>query len=229
MGEQGSVAPNAALEASASVSDAARSLSNAFSHASVLGFAILDNQLRYQAINSALVATNGFPAAAHLGNTIRDLFGNRVADEIQPHINTLSATGNPSVAEIVATLPTRNEPGWWIDYYFPIKAPRGKMIGLGVVVVEVTEQRKLERAIDKLARYLLQGQDREGLKVARELRDSVDQYHFALSMSMSQVAGTADKSPDALAEAVDALDERIGGMRQLIAHVASKFPVQTNR
>jgi signal transduction histidine kinase len=218
MGEQGSVVPNAA-----------RSLSAAFSHASVLGFAILDNQLRYQAINSALVTTNGFPAEAHLGNTIRDLFGNRVADEIQPHLNTLSATGNPSVAEITATLPTRSEPGWWIDYYFPIKGASGKMIGLGIVVVEVTEQRKLERAIDKLARYLLQGQGRDDLQLARELRDSVDQYHFALGMSMSQLAGTADKSADSLAEAVDALDERIGGMRKLIAHVASKFPVQTIR
>ena len=54
-----------------------------FFTSSKVGFGICDNQLRYQAINSALAATNCMPAKAHLGNTVREVLGD-VAAEIEP-------------------------------------------------------------------------------------------------------------------------------------------------
>jgi len=116
----------------------------AFSHASALGFATLDVELRYETINEALAAINGLPAAAHLGHTIRDIFGNDIAGQIEPRVKRLLATGDPLDFEINATLPTRNEPGSFLDHYFPISSTGSKVDRIGLVVVEVTQQRKLD-------------------------------------------------------------------------------------
>src|SRR5438309_40360 len=53
----------------------------AFSHTSSIGFAILDRELRYQAINRRLAEVNGIPARVHLGVRIRDIFG-EIAEKI---------------------------------------------------------------------------------------------------------------------------------------------------
>ena len=54
-----------------------------FSHASAIGLAMVDTHLRFQAVNNALAAINGVPAAAHLGNTLRDVLGD-VAAKVEP-------------------------------------------------------------------------------------------------------------------------------------------------
>src|SRR5947208_2465614 len=55
----------------------------AFFGASTVGLAILDDQLRYQAINNTLAAMNGVPAEAHLGRTLRDVLGD-AASKLDP-------------------------------------------------------------------------------------------------------------------------------------------------
>jgi hypothetical protein len=55
--------------------DNSERLLQAFSQASAIGFAILDDQLRYQGINHCLANINGIPAEAHLGFGVRELFG----------------------------------------------------------------------------------------------------------------------------------------------------------
>jgi hypothetical protein len=191
--------------------------------ASALGFAILDNQLRYQAINHPLVAMNGFSADAHLGNTVRDLFGDHVAGQIAPRVKRLVATGKPSVFEICAILPARSEPGSWVDHYFAIHGAAGKVIGIGLVVVEATEQRMLDGFVNRLTRDLLRKQTRDNYWLARELHDSIDQYHLALGMSISHLTETPERGPEVLAKAVESLDERILAMRRLLAMVATGF------
>jgi hypothetical protein len=47
--------------------DTSERLLQAFSQTSAIGFAIPDNQLRYQAINSCLASINGMPAQSALG------------------------------------------------------------------------------------------------------------------------------------------------------------------
>jgi hypothetical protein len=193
----------------------------------VLGFAILDDKLRYQTINPALVAIHGIPAAVHIGNTIRDLLGNHVAEQIDPHLERLAATGNPSIFELTATLPTRSEPGTWIANYFSIHGTAGTAIGVGVVVVEVTEQRKLDAFVHEIARDLVDKQTKDNWWIARELHASIEDYHCALGTSIGQLTGAPDKSSEFLAKEVAALDERINAMREIVALAASRFPIQS--
>jgi DNA-binding CsgD family transcriptional regulator len=125
--------------------------------ASTFGLAIFDNQFRYQAINDVLAAMNGVPAQTHLGKTPHAFLGKATAKVEAPFEHVL-VTGQPvSNFEISAKLPRRTEVGHWILNYFPLeKDAAGKVERVGVVVVEVTKNRKIEKSIGSLRGKLLQ-------------------------------------------------------------------------
>jgi formate hydrogenlyase transcriptional activator len=122
-------------------------LLTAYFSASKVGLCILDQDFRYCAINHTLAEMNGIDASAHLGKSVRDVLGN-FAELIEPQLRRVLATGQPILNfEISCTLPTRNEPGHWMEHYIPIKDATGKVAQVGVVAVEVTEQKKLQESL----------------------------------------------------------------------------------
>lgn len=118
-----------------------------------VGFAVCDADLRFLFINQALAAMNGLPIDAHLGKTVQDILGD-TAEKIVPIFQRVFATGQTLEFELTAQLPTRNEVGHWIDYFFPIKDARGRVKQVGSVVVEITEQKKLACKMTERAQHL---------------------------------------------------------------------------
>lgn len=108
-----------------------------------VGFAVCDEDLRYIFINDDLARMNGLPAEAHLDKTIQDILGD-AARNIIPIYRRVFSTGEAVDFELTAKLPTRNEPGYWTNKFFPIKDERGRVKQVGVVVIEVTDQKKLQ-------------------------------------------------------------------------------------
>ena len=62
----------------------------AFFSSSHVGLAIRDAQLRYELVNDALAAMNRIPSEAHIGKTVRELFGSAVAEHISAHYKRCS-------------------------------------------------------------------------------------------------------------------------------------------
>jgi signal transduction histidine kinase len=154
-----------------------------FSSATV-GLAICDRKLRFQAINLALAGMNGLPAKAHLGKTVRAVLGN-AAKEVEPAMRQVLATGQPVLnLELAFLLPTRTEVGHWIENYFPVKDSAGRVRQVGIVVIEVTKQKQLEQSLHHLTGKLLRIKDEEQQRIARELHDSLNQYHAAIKMNL---------------------------------------------
>jgi PAS domain S-box-containing protein len=121
---------------------------------SVVGVAICDRQLRFQAVNDALASMNGFPAEAHIGKTIHNILGTAAA-RVEPAFQHVFVTGDPlSNFELTARLPTRTETGHWIENYYPIKSRSGKVLQVGVTVVEVTKRKNIEQSLYRLANQL---------------------------------------------------------------------------
>ena len=119
----------------------------AYFSASKVGLCILDTDLRYLAINHTLAEMNGIPAEAHLGKSVREMLGD-LAELIEPQFRRVLATGQPIFdLEISSVLPTRTEPGHWIEHYIPIKDATGEVTQIGIVVVEITEQKRLEESL----------------------------------------------------------------------------------
>ena len=179
-----------------------------FFTSSKVGFGTCDNQLRYQAINRALAATNCIPAEAHLGNTVREVLG-VVASEIEPAFERVLVTRKPVLKEISGKIPTRNEVVHWIANYFPVKDSAGRVRSLGAMVVEVTEQKALQESLRVLSQELLRTKAEEQRRIAQELHASIVQYHAALKTSLRCLVRPIWQSQDRaelLAQAVTLLE-----------------------
>jgi len=131
----------------------------AYFSSSTVGLSILDSELRYLAINNALAAMNGRPAGDHLGKTAREILGD-FADVAEPKLQRVLATGQPVHFEASAQLPARTEVSHWILHYLPIKDATGVVHRIGVLVVEITAQKKLEESLRDADRKLRQEMDR---------------------------------------------------------------------
>lgn len=199
-----------------SVFDDSKRLLQGFSHASSIGFAALDNHLRYRTVNNALAAIHGMPSEALHGSSVRDVMED-VAAEIEPVFKLVMVSGEPVLNfGLAAKLPRRTEAGYWIRNYFPIRDKAGRVEQVGVIVVEVTQQKKLERALRKLSLELLDADNKEKLSLARELHRSLNQYYDAFTVSVGRLISQPPKSLDAVEDTVRSLDGHIAGMRALI-------------
>ncbi len=116
------------------------------SRASKVGLCILDMDLRYVGINHAMAEMNGVSVQEHLGKSVREILGDFV-ELIEPHLANVAASGQAVLnREVSAVLATRSEPGHWIEHYVPIRDWRGRVAQIGIVAIEITEQKKLEES-----------------------------------------------------------------------------------
>lgn len=202
-----------------SITDA-ESLLAFFLNGPTVGFAICDRHGRYKAINRALAAMNGIPPGAHLGKTVGEMIG-KVAGQVESAFDRVFSTGQvlPEV-EIGGELPSRTEAGYWVETYFPIRDSDAKVTRAGIVVVEVTEQKRLERSLRQLTDRLLCAREEAQRRIARDLHDSVDQYYAALQMNLRQLATPMPgwKKKQLLTESIE-LVERCIAQTRTISHL----------
>jgi len=103
-----------------------------------LGMAVFDKHLQYKGINSVLAAMHNLPRHAHLGTTLQEVIG-PLADEVASNIDHVFTSGQPLPnVEIVGRMPRRSGVGRWLDYYFPLKDSRGRILQVGAFVMELT-------------------------------------------------------------------------------------------
>ena len=115
--------------------------------ASHVGMAIINADLRFEAINPTLAAMNGVPAQEHIGRTLTEMMG-PAAKEIEPVFRHVLANGQPVLDfELNAELPNRADKGHWIENFFPILGADGRVKQVGALVVEVTEQQEAGRKV----------------------------------------------------------------------------------
>lgn len=192
-----------------------------FSHTSAIGFAVIDRQLRYQTVNTALARMNGLPVESHLGNTLRDVLG-PAAPTFEPVLRQVFASGKSVSIEFTATLPARSELDYWLETYFPIKSCSGAVTGVGALAVEITPQKKLDHYLHQLAGELLDGQTKQNFWPARALHVAIEEYHAAVAFNLDLLARNAENNTELLA-GVERLDRRIADMRTLVSDVVERF------
>jgi hypothetical protein len=179
-----------------------------FSGQSTIGFGICDRQLRFQAVNDVLAASNGITAEAHIGRTVREILGD-VAGKVEPAFERVLVTRKPVLKHVAGKLSTRQDLAHWIASYFPVKDSAGKVQRLGAVVVEVTDQKKLQESLAALSKRLLQTRAKEQRRMADELNASITQYHATVKKTLSYLVRSLWQSEDRgalLEQAVDLLE-----------------------
>lgn len=123
--------------------------------AAPIGFAFLDHDLRYLRINPSLARINGRTEAEHLGHTVGDLFPG-LAPMVERVFHQIATTGEPLLDVEVHGSP-RNIPDDVRDYlvsYYPVRAPDGRMLGMGTIVLDVTARTRAEAERTQLLHQL---------------------------------------------------------------------------
>lgn len=113
-----------------------------------VGLCVFDTELRYLRINERLAGMNGFPAAEHIGRTVREIMPD-LADQAEHIAKKIIETGLP-VDNVEFTGTTAARPDLlrtWLENWSPIKDTSGRVIGINVVAEEVTELRQTEETL----------------------------------------------------------------------------------
>ena len=209
-------------------SDRTDRLAEAFSCASEIGFAVLDRELRYQALNRCLANINGMPEESHLGITVSDIFGDLAERTAEPHYRRVLACGATARFEVAnADLSNRPQGGgyWGLNFNFPIRGRAERITHIGILVVEVTQRRKLQRLLRELAGELRGSKGEEGFWYGRKIHDCIDQYDAALEASFDVLVRNPATSLEQLVCSIDALDQRLCIMRRIVSQISISLPV----
>ena len=134
--------------------------------AAPLGFAFVDQNLRYVRVNETLAAIAGLRREDMIGRTIREVVPT-VADQVEPLYRHVIETGESIVGrEVVGPRPSNpGKTGHWLANYYPVRNAQGDPIGVGAALLDVSERRRMESE-------LLLSEERYRL-VARAARDVI--------------------------------------------------------
>ncbi|MGL5098408.1 MAG: PAS domain-containing protein, partial [Planctomycetia bacterium] len=116
-----------------------------------VGLAYYDVDCRFVRVNESMAAINGLPVEAHLGRPVAELLP-ELWPTLEPLFRRVLDRGESlSGWEVVGETPS--EPGrrrsWTVGYY-PVREAAGRVVGMGVAVLEVTERREAE---DRIRRF----------------------------------------------------------------------------
>lgn len=116
-----------------------------------IGLCVLDRDLRWVRINERLAEINGFPAAAHLGRSVRELLPD-LASTAEPVFHHILESNQPLLnVELHGQTPA--QPGVeriWLEHWFPLHDQSGAVIGINVVAEEITERKRQELELQEL-------------------------------------------------------------------------------
>jgi PAS domain S-box-containing protein len=118
-----------------------------------VGLCFVDAEQRFININNLLAEINGIPVEKHIGRTVREILPD-AADTLEPVFRHVIETGEPSM-NIEQSLATDAQPGvlrHFIASFYPIKNGCGRALGVNVVVMEITQRKKIEEELERLLR-----------------------------------------------------------------------------
>ncbi|MBD2682097.1 PAS domain-containing protein [Nostoc paludosum FACHB-159] len=124
-------------------------LLDAFIISAPIGITILDRETRYLFINEALAEINGISATGHIGKTPWDIIPD-IAPKQQKLFEHVLTTGE-AILDFELSGETPKLPGvirTWLASYFPILSEESQPIGIGIVVVEITERKRVEQMLE---------------------------------------------------------------------------------
>lgn len=187
------------------------------------GILAFDAGGRYTLWNSGMERISGLPRERVLG---------RVGAEVFPFLETTGAGAYMAEAldgrtarhyEAEYEVPESDRSGYYDAVYAPLRDDAGRVVGGLGIVRDVTDRRELRRKLkesrDRLRRLshrLIQVQEEERGRIARELHDQIGQALTAVRLELEGTRGApADDDSVDLAGALDLIDDTLDQVRDL--------------
>lgn len=119
-----------------------------------VGLCFLDSNLRYVSINKRLAAMNGVPVEAYLGKTVEEMIP-EVFAEVEPFLRR--AMKGEAIQDLEFSRPANNRgktDATNMVSYQPALDEAGEVIGLSVMVADITDRKRTEDALRESENHL---------------------------------------------------------------------------
>jgi PAS domain S-box-containing protein len=189
-------------------------------------FGYLGADQRYRFVNKRYEELFGLPGNEIVGMTMCQLMGAEGYAQVKPHLDA-ALNGQTVSFEYCLPVPGANE-RWLSAQYVPDRDAVGTVAGLFVLLSDITSLRQSaaalrehEARLSHLSAMLLQAQENERRRIARELHDDFTQRLAAVSMELGALV---HRPPDAAGQrwkhlaSLQAEMERLTEDLQQLAH-----------
>jgi len=123
--------------------------------AAPVGLGLLDREFRFERLNEALAEMIGYSFENILGRSVADVLP-ELWNTLGPMLRSVLETGVPAVnLEVSGVTPAA--PGvhrTWLVNYYPVRVDTNKVLGIGVVVMEITARKQAEEERERLTEQL---------------------------------------------------------------------------
>jgi len=191
-----------------------------------IGIAFTDRLFQFQRINDELAAINGLPAVAHIGRTVAETF-----PTLWPRFKSLfeqALSGQSASTEFVIDAPAHADRArTFVGHFYPIHHEVSGIIGVGVAVAEVTDQKRAEVALREHATVIADAsrqKDEFLAMLSHELRNPMTPIRTALELlrRTSELDETGRR-------ALGVLDRQIGHLARLLDDLLEVARITTGR
>ncbi|MCF2150826.1 PAS domain-containing protein [Desmonostoc muscorum LEGE 12446] len=124
-------------------------LLDAFISSAPVGLTVLDRHLHFSLVNQALAQMNGIAATAHIGKTVWEIIPD-LARKLEPIFQHVLTMGKP-ILDLEIGGETPKLPGvkrTWLVSCFPIPSQAEQPIGIGFVIVEISDRKRAEQMLE---------------------------------------------------------------------------------
>ena len=137
--------------------------------AAPIGIAFVDADLRYVQVNDTMARMDGVAAEQHVGRTPREVVPSLSAP-IELVLRQVLETGASIVNhEISGSVPGSDETHHWLANCYPVESEGGRIRGVGLAVMEITERKRAEKSLeDLLAREQAAREEAEAASHAKD-------------------------------------------------------------
>ncbi|HXX19292.1 MAG TPA: PAS domain S-box protein [Candidatus Acidoferrum sp.] len=160
------------------------------------GISVCDREHRTLLWNPFMEEITGRSAEEVLGKNQLDLFPFLRAQGIDTFFNRALQGETCFTPEFRYRSSATNKSGWAVSRFCPLRNSKGEIIGVLSNLREVTESKEREEELRRLSSRLLQLQDEERRRIARDLHDSFAQRVLAVNLNLTlleQAAGPLEE------------------------------------
>ncbi|NML95589.1 HWE histidine kinase domain-containing protein [Novosphingobium olei] len=108
-----------------------------------IGLGLLDDQMRFVRLNSALAEMNGYSIEDHVGKSAWDLVPD-LRSSAEPILRSVLDTGE-AIRDVEISGETAANPGtsrYWKEMFYPVRGLEGRTSGIGILCEDVTDQKQ---------------------------------------------------------------------------------------
>ncbi|WP_369195058.1 SpoIIE family protein phosphatase [Streptomyces djakartensis] len=130
-------------------------LSHSLVNQTPLGIAVFDNELRWVGVNPALERINGLPEEAVLGRRIHEVLPGLDVEAIEGRMRHVLETGRPLLdQQTVGRTAADTEDRAYSESYHRIEDTDGRVLGLAMAVLDVTERQQAAAEVAQARQHL---------------------------------------------------------------------------